>query len=260
MNIFKQFYRSLYSPKDIANVRKQKMGKTILYLLLLSIIASLPSLIFISKGMNEAIHTLKETMKNEVPSYSISNGKLQLNTEEPIIIDKPNLKVILDPTGTYQVDNVSTIGNTFALLDKEFVLVTAGQSQSYTYASLGNMTISDEMIIVFLETMDSNIYVLITILVIVFLFFMTINHVFQTLILAVFGQLFAKLFGRSLRYGQVWKMTVYSITIPVVFFAIMEGLQTFVTNGYLINWFVSLLLVFLSIKEVPINKATPLDQ
>lgn len=255
MNIFKQFYRSLYSPKDIASFRFQGIGKTIIYLLLLTIIAAIPNLYYLSKGINEAIHTFSITMEEEVPSFTISDNTLNAkNQDEPTIIEKPDLTIILDASGTYDHTKISTYGNTVALLKNEFVIVTAGQAQSFEYSSFGNITLTKEELIDFIQTMDSLAYVFIIILVVIYILFMLIYKVLQTIVLAMFGNFFSKIFGRALTYAQCWKITVYSTTIPVIFFTIMDCLQTIVPSGYLLNWFISLFLVCLAIKEVKPEK------
>ncbi|WP_303984203.1 DUF1189 domain-containing protein [Niallia circulans] len=255
MNIFKQFYRSLYSPKDIASFRFQGIGKTIIYLLLLTIIASLPNIYYLNKGINEAIHTFSVTMEDEVPSFTISDNILHTdNDEEPTIIEKPDLTIIVDSSGTYDHAKVSSYGNTVALLKNEFVIVTSGQAQTFAYSSFGNFTMTSEELIDFIQGMDSLSYVFIIILVVIYILFMLLYKVLQTLVLAMFGSFFARIFGKGLTYAQCWKITVYSITIPVIFFAIMDCLQTVVPNGYLLNWFISLFLVCLAIKEIQTEK------
>ena len=255
MNIFKQFYRSLYSPKDIASFRFQGVGKTIIYLLLLTIIASIPNLYYLNKGINEAIHTFSVTMKEDVPSFTIKDKTLYTdNQQEPTIIEKPDLTIILDSSGTYDHTKITSYGNTVALLKNEFVIVTFGQTQRFEYSSLGNITLTNEEIIDFIQTTDSLAYVFMIILIVIYILFMLIYKVLQTLVLAMFGNFFSKIFGRALTYAQCWKITVYSTTIPVIFFAIMDSLQTVVPSGYLLNWFTSLFLVCLVIKEIQPEK------
>jgi len=253
MNIFKQFYRSLYSPKDIASFRFQGVGKTIVYLLLLTIIASIPNLYYISKGINEAVHTLTETMNEEVPPFTIVDSTLQYDQPEPTIIEKSDLTIIIDSSSTYDEDKISSSSNTVALLKDKFVIATVGQTQSFEYASFGNFTLSKDDVVSLLQSMDSMLTVMILILVVIYLLFMFVYKVFQTLVLAIFAQAFSKIFGRNLAYAASWKITVYSTTLPVIFFAIMDSLQTVVPFGSALNWFISLLLVCLAIKEIQIG-------
>lgn len=46
-------------------------------------------------------------------------------------------------------------------------------------------------------------------------------------------------------------MAAYSTTLATVFFFIMDSLQVIVPSGFLINWFVHLIVIYLVLKEVP---------
>ncbi|MGP7816261.1 DUF1189 domain-containing protein [Niallia sp. 01092] len=250
MNIFKQFFRSIYSPRDIAGFRYQGNGKTILYLILLSLLASIPTLYHLSKGMNEGINSLLE---EEALSFSIKNNELQSTNNEPTIIYKDDLTIIVDSTGTYNANNISSSGNTVALLKKEFIISTAGQAQAVEYRNFGNVNITNEEILSSLKSLKSALPIMLSVFAIIYFLVMAISKVVETLILAIFGRLFSRILGRSLSYAQVWKITAYSITLPIMFFLVMDSLQTIVPNGALLNWFVGLFIVFLSIKEIPLD-------
>ncbi|PEA85158.1 hypothetical protein COL60_14600 [Bacillus pseudomycoides] len=59
MSVFTQLVKSLYSPKDMALFRFQKIGKTILYIMLLSLIATIPkTFTFEKKDIISAIDSI----------------------------------------------------------------------------------------------------------------------------------------------------------------------------------------------------------
>jgi len=254
MNIFKQFYKSLYSPQDIANTRLQGKGKTILYLILLTLLASIPTLYYLSSGINDGVQSLSNTLEEDSISFSIKNNELKSNAKETTIINKDNLTIIIDSTGTYEESNISTSGNTVALLQKEFIIVASGQSQTFEYSSFGNVNITKEDIASSLHAFDEMLPILITILAVVYFIVLLISKVIEAFIFALFGSFFAKIMRRTLTYGQLWRITVYSMTLPTFFFFIMDTVQTTVPSGMLLNWVVTLFMLFLSIKEVTVEK------
>ncbi|WP_445490397.1 DUF1189 domain-containing protein [Niallia sp. 03133] len=254
MNIFKQFFKSIYSPRDIAAFRLQGNGKTILYLVLLSLLASIPTLYYLSKGMNDGVHSLANTIEEESLSFSINNQELHSDDKEPTFINKDDITIIIDSTGTYNADNISTSGNTVALLKKELVISTAGQTQAFEYANFGDVNITNDDVHSFLQTLDSMFPVIITVLAVVYFVIMLVSKTIETLILAIFGRLFSRILGRSLSYSQVWRITAYSITLPTVFFIVMDALHTTVPNGSVLNWLVGLFIIFLALKEIPVDK------
>ncbi|TRZ37573.1 DUF1189 domain-containing protein [Niallia circulans] len=258
MNIFKQFYRSIYSPKDIASFRTQGIWKTIAYLLILSIITSIPTIYYLNKGMNDGIHTLASTMEEDVPDFRIEDNSLHSDLKEPKVINKEDLTIIIDSTGTYNEKKISSSGNTVALLQKEFVIVTAGQAQSFEYSYFGNITATKSDLTDLAQYFDSIIPMLTGIMAVVFFIFLAASKAIEAFILAIFGTFFARILGKGLTYRETWKITVYSMTIPTLFFFIMDSLETNVPNGSLLNWFITLFIVFLSIKEI--ETKTPIKE
>src|SRR3954453_21355810 len=131
MNIFKQFYKSIFSPRDIALFRFQGIGKTILYVFFLTFISILPSIIYFSTALTEGIDAAKSFIKDEAPAFSIKNGQLTAKTNVPVTINKDNFTIIIDPTGAVSEDDAANEGNAFALLKNEFAFVSAGRVETY---------------------------------------------------------------------------------------------------------------------------------
>ncbi|MDO7488130.1 DUF1189 family protein [Peribacillus frigoritolerans] len=49
-------------------------------------------------------------------------------------------------------------------------------------------------------------------------------------------------------------MSAYSITLATIFFTIMDAFQAMVPFASIISWFVTLMMLYLSIKETSDNK------
>lgn len=251
MNVFKQFYKSIYSPKDIAFVRFQGIGKSILYVFLLALISILPSVFFISASISSGVKASKIIIKDELPSFSINKGLLTAKTNVPITIDKKDFTIVLDPTGAVTDKDLAGSRNTFAILKNEFVFITGGQTDTYSYSLLQGITVTNIDLLNLLDTFNSiKIFILPLIGIILYLFTSAKSFI-EISVLASFGILLKKLAARRLNYQQLWKMTAYSETLPTVFFTIMTTLKTTVPYGFLINWLVVLIVLLISINEIP---------
>ena len=60
--------------------------------------------------------------------------------------------------------------------------------------------------------------------------------------------------GKNVSYRYLWRISAYSVTLPTVFFTIMESLKTIVPSGFFIHWFVAIMMLMLTLKEVPSEK------
>lgn len=251
MNIFKQFIKSIYSPKDIALFRFQGIGKTILYVFFLTIISILPSVYHLSTTLTTGINTAKSVIHDEIPSFSIKNGQLTSSTKVPININKNNFAIILDPTGTIAEKDVQDEGNAFALLKSEFVLAAGGEIQTYPYSMLESLHVAKKDFLNFIDTLDGVKGIIIPVLSVFIYLFSSASNFIEISILALIGLAIKNLAGRNLNYRQLWRMAAYSETLPTVFFTIMAAIKTNVPNSFLINWFVVIIVLYLAINEIP---------
>lgn len=251
MNIFLQFYKSLYSPKDIALFRLQGIGKTLLYVFFLTLLSIIPTVFYSGSAIVKSLDAIDETIESELPDFEISEGQLRTDQKVPVTLDKNGFAIIIDSTGTVEPSSLSNSDNTIALLKNEVYIIAAGQEQSYSYSMLTNGTISNEDLSGYLASAESLVPIIIPLLGIVIYIFTAGMKFIEISILALVGLLIKNALGKKLEYRHLWRMSAYSITLPTVFFAIMAALQTAVPNGAFINWFVSLIILLLAIKELP---------
>lgn len=256
INIFKQFYKSLYSPRDIASFQMQGIGKTILYVFLLTLLSVLPTIYYTNSAINTAVKVAEETIKEDLPDFHIENGVLSSLEEQPITINKGNFTFIFDSTGVIDVDNLSKTGDTLAFLQREMVLSAGGEANSVSYSMMAIDLLSKQDIISFIESSDSMMAIILSIFSILIYLFSSGLKFIEISFLAVIGILIKNIVKKKLEYRRLWRMTAYSVTLPTVFFTIMALFQTHVPFGSLINWFVSLTVLLLAIQEVQEPKQT----
>ena len=79
MPLYKQFFKSLHSPKHIAAFRLQGIGKTIQYLFALAFLMSLPAFIAVILYMAAGNSAAKETVEEMLPLLTINQETTQQN-------------------------------------------------------------------------------------------------------------------------------------------------------------------------------------
>ncbi len=251
MNIFKQLLLSLYSPQKISTFRKQGIGKTILYVFLLTFVSLLPSFYLFSTTIINEIENLQDTLNNDLPPFTIENGELISDETTPITINKNGLTILFDSTGTVTSEDAGNTTNSIYILKNEIIYTFAGQSQSMPYSAFTNMIITKDDLIDLTSTMDKVLPIFIPILCVVIYLFSTASKLIGVSFLALVGMVLKNMLGKELKYGQLWRLSAYSVTLPTIFFMIMEALRTIVPSGFLIYWFVAIIMLVLVIKEIP---------
>jgi hypothetical protein len=250
MNIFKQLYKSLYSPKDIALYRFQGIGKTILYVFFLTLLSVIPTVFYFSAAIMNGLDAARDAVNQQFPEFTIEEGKLESRQDEPFTINQGDFTIIFDSTGAVNEDGLSGEDNAIAFLQNEVYFIAGGNTQSYPY-SMFTSPITKSDLQEFLDTIDSITWIMIALIAIFIYIFSAGVKFIEISIFALFGLLFKNMTEKNLQYRHLWRMAAYSVTLPTIFFTIMEALQTTVLYGFLINWIATLMILFLAIKEVP---------
>ncbi len=252
MSVFTQFIKSLYSPKDIARFRFQGIGKTILFVFILSLVSLLPVGISMSTDLSTGVNSLDAALKDSsLPSFIIEDGTLNTTSEEPFVSDQGHFVVIVDGTGTIKRTDVVNYQNAVAFLESEVVLSSHYQNESIPYTTFEGLTLSDEDISTFIETMKSTLPIIVPILLIIMYIFTSAIKFIEVSVLGLVGLLLRNIMRLNLRYRHTWILAAYCMTIPTVFFTIMDTLHVHVPYAGTLNWFVATFILYLTYKEIP---------
>ena len=83
MSIFTQLAKSVYSPKRYGAFPFQKIGKTILYIMLLCLITTIPR-IFYGSVIQDGVNMVNKVIEKDLPDFKIENGELTADIDQPI--------------------------------------------------------------------------------------------------------------------------------------------------------------------------------
>lgn len=252
LNIIKQLWVSIYSPKDIASFQSQGIGKTILFVFFISLIAFLPSAFYFGTMIVDGIDAMNETVSEDLPAFEIKNGTLTTEEGEPFSLNKNGYQIFVDGTGTLTPEEVAAKADeAVALLKSDLVFVSGGNVQSTPYSLLEG---DNQEISTWLESVESVLPIILPLLLLILYLFTASGIFIKVTILAAFGLLFKNALGRSLSYRHLWRIGAYSITLATIFFTIMDAFKATVPFASIISWFVTLIMLYLTIKETAANK------
>lgn len=251
MLMWRRLLQSLYSPVHIARFRFHPIGKAISYVFFLSLIATLPIAIYFTMSINKMIDSTHQLLKQELPSFEVINGKLTSNENEPIERTHSDVTILFDSTGTLTTDDATRYVNAVAFLKEELVLVANGHVQSYPYAFMQVDRFTREDVYEFARTLQSLLPIVIALSFLVLYFFTCMSKFLYVTVLAFIGLIFRGTLNKRGTYRHMWSISAYSITLATIFFTVMETLQIVVPYAVALDWFVSITILFVSIKELP---------
>ena len=211
-------------------------------LLVFVVIASLTSVYGLIREFQKELQYVKE----ELPEFVFENGKLQMEQQEPIVIqNKDNLfsTIIIDTnavdTETLEKDKqiLQKAENGILLLQDEMVIKTqmATQPVTYSYTSFFvNSTMQTYTKQDLLQFFSGTNLLLISIGI----FFMMLIYLFvlyfistwlDIILLALFGFFTALLLRIHLRFSAMCKIVIYSLTLPILLNIGTILIETFTT-------------------------------
>ncbi|KRU16178.1 DUF1189 domain-containing protein [Bacillus pumilus] len=247
MNVFKLLLKGIYSPKDIAKARFTGIGKAILFIFILSIIAAVPQGYHMSQEISNAMSGFQHVIKKDLPDFSIEKGKLQADQSEPIEKEENGITIIFDPAEKIKASELESKQTAIALLKEKAVIAIDGQMTDIPYQLLGGTLTKDELA----RVTNQNQAIIITVIC-VLLYLSTAALMFiSATFLAMLGTFIKRMQQKELSFQMLWKLSAYSLTLTTVFFAIMSALNTPVANSFLLNWVINFIFLYLVVKEIP---------
>ncbi|MEW9500435.1 DUF1189 domain-containing protein [Jeotgalibacillus marinus] len=250
MDVFKQLWKSLYSPKDIARFRFQGIGKTILFLFILILLSLIPTAIKVTQIGNSIFTQGQEIIQSKLPTFEVQDGALISSSNEPVKVNHSDFTVIVDDSGELQPENFRNQFNTVALLQNE--VVVAGQQ--YPYSMFSSATFNSDDISSLLASLNGAKVIIFTLIFFVMYVFSSALMFLKVAIFAAIGLLFANLLEKKLTYRHSFRIAAYSVVLSTVFFMIVGIIGSTIPAANFVNWLVTSIMLHLAIKEIPSRK------
>jgi hypothetical protein len=251
LNLIQSWLKSLYSPKDIAVKRFNKIGRTILYVFFLTLVSIIPTSIYTSQEFYRATHDFDEIIDTTLPPFQIEDGKLSSSLTEPSTFVYNNTYILFDSSGDWSASELDRYNQSIGFFRDEFAYRLAGNTQSLPYSMLNGMISSKDDLTEFVDTFLSLLPIFITLMIIASYILSAGIKFIEISIIAFFGLSFSRLLNKELPYRRLWLLGAYSITLAVTFLTIMSLLNITVIYSYFVYWFVSLTMLYLALREIP---------
>ncbi len=240
MNFFKKVWYSITKFEKYPDMAAEGIKSAIKYLIILTFILSIFLTIGTTIEMHKSIGDLANYIKDNIPEFTYSDGKINAEIEEPIIITEVNNssidKIVIDPNAeTDEAKNNSktnneTVGNTIYFFKDQIVLVARtedGQTneQPYTYGDfIKSYTQEDikefnkqELIEYMTSSRMSSYYVRFIVAMLINLLFLNILvALLDTLQLAILGWITTLVARIKMKFVAIYNMAIYSFTLSIL--------------------------------------------
>lgn len=217
INMIDRFKWSL-NPKKYIYLAKDKLGKAFLYLLILATIFGLFQGITIIRTIGIVEDVISKVYKDGKLNFEMKNGLLDFEAS-PYKEEQGSTVLLVDTDKT--VDEVDSLRNitvhkdlSTVILKDGIVIKNGSEDIIYKYADFGldKVNFNNEVIDIFIKELSVIKYFMIPVIIII----KFINMLFYSFIMSLAGMLSMLLNKQRLSYGNIFKLAMYSITVPTL--------------------------------------------
>ncbi|MDT2816040.1 DUF1189 domain-containing protein [Vagococcus carniphilus] len=227
MSTFNLIKAAFTQPTLLIEGRKKKGFHVFLYMILLSIILSLP-VVFQSMDILSSIKEDGDKIVQKLPEFSIEDGKILTDKKDSGFIYQTNSMIFtFDPEGKRSKNEVEadSVGGvmTIALLKNEAVIVmpttgsTADMLDSNSFSlpyTATQMRIINKEFLNKMLTGDSQGMLLFVFVLLISAFMIFVSFLVDLIMMTFFANIFVRTRMIRLKFSEVFKILVYCATIP----------------------------------------------
>ncbi len=221
MSFFSSFYHSLFDFEWLKALRTNRRGAWRYFLTLVTVITILESLLFAS--VIPALRLFRDSIEADIPAFSatVADGRLSVTgLEQPFLFESPeeDFAFLVDSTTTTLPTRMERYGTSLSVLADRFeVRSPAGGTERESFTSFPSGTLTrDQVVSAFRWITSVKGIALIFVMTVVVIFIGT--FVFNLLVIlftAFITWLIARFAKRSWRFGELFTVGLYAITLPV---------------------------------------------
>ena len=248
MNLIEQFGNSLWNFRSYHSLSRTRGGRSFLYIFLLFLLVYLISSVYNGVQMNNAIDFLQNTITENVPDFSLSNGKFTFAGEMPFQIEEEGFLFVIDTTGHTTLDDFKNTLNGILITEDEVVIVQMGKTEITPFSVATPLEINKDQVVQFLPKLK----VLVTIFISVWFLFAFAGKLFGILLLALAAMMAAAIFHKELTFLNQWNIAIYASTLPMLIKLVHTLLGSPIGSFlFFIYWGVAITYVFLGTYYIP---------
>lgn len=255
IGFFKKVWYSMTKFEKYPEMAAEGMPRAFIYLSQIMLIFSvIVSLAFLYK-MHTAVISGAEYIKNELPNITYIDGKLNVESNDAIIINTENLvidKIIID-TNTEDNSKVEEYLNSIPM-DNSGILVLKDKVMFKSYNMAGVESYKYEEILSNISNYNFNnftkqnivdyltgnmmisVYCMLFVLMIIYIFIMYLMSVLiDSLLIAVLGRITVVFTKLRLKFSAIYNMSIYALTISILLNSIYIAINT--VTGFKLEYF-----------------------
>lgn len=246
MNFFNQVSYSITKPSIYKQMAERGIGRSLLYIWLLTTILFIIWLPVKWAEFNQTVLDFSEEIKENVPEFSITNGQLSIDVEQPYYIAKEDGQIfVIDTTGKFKPEELDKYEQGILVTKEKIYHNQISQTRVYKLADFNGL--NKENLIKYLPYLKS-----FGILGFIFIYIgLLILKLIIALFLSLIGLLVSSTSKKLIPFGQIYSMALYSWTLPMMLDTAFNIIGIDFPGNGLLRLLIGTLLLILAINKSP---------
>ncbi len=232
MSFVEQLKASINDISSYSQFAYQKVGKTLKYLFLIFSILYLITGGVAAKGLYNSVDQYAVEIQHKVPDFKMVNGELEFSGKQPYTIHGQGDAIfVVDTTGQTQQDVLDKYMDGVLILKDKAFIKQQNQIREVTFQK--NWNFNRNQVAGFIRAFK------VPIVIISFLFGFLVQFIGKLLsavFLAFVGMFINSAQKGKLKFGQLWNVGVYALTLPMIIDAVVS--LTYPIPGFVVIYFV----------------------
>ncbi|MFT8349983.1 DUF1189 domain-containing protein [Clostridium saccharoperbutylacetonicum] len=227
----------------------QGLGKSVLYIFLVTLIFSTLTNFKTIDTFNSQISDIHEVVVNKVPSFEFKNGQLSMDSTEPFYYKHNGDMLIIDTVDKTDTSALNQYNNGIYINSSELVY-----RQNYTtiytvdFSEYSDINLTNSSIAKILLILKIILPVILLIVNPIVSFLVNLAAVF--IIIGPMSLLISSIMGIKSNYATACTLGFYSITLPLLLEALINISGIEINNFIVIFYIISIIYCYLALKEI----------
>jgi hypothetical protein len=251
-----KFAYSFYNFTAYKEFLVQGLGKSILYIFLVTLIFSTLANINTIGKFNSELSNIQETFIHNAPNFELKNGLLSVDSDEPIYYKYDGEQLIVDTSGKTNKSIIDSYSNAIYINSDEITIRQNYRTlQIFKFSDFSQLNLVNKTLQDYLAILKVTFPIVILILEPIFAFLLNLISAF--LIIAPLSLNISSLMGVKLKYSKACILSFYAMTLPLLLESLLNISGINVSEFYIVFYVVALIYCGLAIKELKnIDKST----
>lgn len=246
LGFFSRIYYSIAGFTKYRYFLRQGTGKAVVYLLLIALVLAVITFIPAVNDYNKIIDELVANFDSKIPDFTLSNGKLEVSGNMPIIIDNGGVNIIID-TSPNAEEEILDHYDTVLLITSDKII-----QKNYVDKTVTNLS-KLQGLVLSRDSIKQSLPIMKPLGIFIFVFagiFFVCGKFISALIVSLIGLIINSARHTRLSYRSIFKISIYSLTLPLLLCTLLGLLPVRVPFLDLLFYVIASVYVFGAINAI----------